>query len=40
MDAAKKEYGRSFNETYYYWPGEELRDRGQAVVASVVKTRL
>ena len=30
MKAAQEEYGRSFNATYYYWPGEELRDRASA----------
>jgi len=30
MNAAKEEYGRAFNDTYYYWPGEVMRDRSQA----------
>ena len=33
MNAAKEEYGRSFNATYYYWPGEQMRDTAGAWVA-------
>ena len=33
MDAAKAEYGYAFNETYYYWPGEQMRDHSQAGIA-------
>ena len=33
MNAAKEQYGRSFNELYYYWPGEQMRDGAGAGIA-------